>query len=153
LRCPFCSSADLKVIDKRPTPLADAIRRRRECITCSKRFTTYERIENISLVVLKKDGRREPFDRNKVRNGIVRATEKRPVSVEQINNVVEEVEHSLRRKKDLEIPSRLIGELIIKKLRSLDKVAYIRFASVYKEFDDPKSFEQEIKLLKKKNRG
>jgi len=153
LRCPFCSSGDLKVIDKRPAPLTDAIRRRRECIACSKRFTTYERIENISLVVLKKDGRREPFDRNKLRNGIVRATEKRPVSVEQVDEMVDEIEHSLRRKKDLEIPSRFIGELVIKNLRSLDKVAYIRFASVYKEFDDPKSFEQEIKLLKKKNRG
>ncbi|MEM4244639.1 MAG: transcriptional regulator NrdR [Candidatus Nanoarchaeia archaeon] len=153
MRCPFCSSDDLKVVDKRPTALHDAIRRRRECLSCSKRFTTYERIENINLVVIKKDGRREPFDRNKVRSGIVKACQKRPVSIDQIEKLVDDVEYKLRRKKSLEIPSRLIGELVIKKLRSMDKVAYIRFASVYKEFDDPKFFEDEVKLLKKKNRG
>ncbi|MFH1210501.1 MAG: transcriptional regulator NrdR [archaeon] len=153
MRCPFCSSVELKVVDKRPTPLNDAIRRRRECISCSKRFTTYERIENISIAVIKKDGRREPFDRSKVRGGIVRACEKRPISLQQIEKIVDEIEYKLRRMKGVEIPSRLIGELVIRKLRGLDKVAYIRFASVYKEFDDPKSFEKEIKLLKTKNRG
>lgn len=150
MRCPFCSSAELKVVDKRGSPISDAIRRRRECITCSKRFTTYERVENINLVVIKKDGRREPFDRNKVKNGIVRACQKRPVSIEQINKVVDDIEYRLRRKKSLEIPSKIIGELVVRKLRALDKVAYIRFASVYKEFNDPSYFEKEVKLLAKR---
>jgi len=150
MRCPFCSSEELRVVDKRKSPVSDAIRRRRECLSCSKRFTTYERIEQINLVVLKKNGRKEPFNRNKVRNGIVNACEKRPITYNQIEKVVGDVEYRLRKKKSLEVPSRFIGELVSKKLKSLDKVAYIRFASVYKEFKDPKSFEQEIKLLNKK---
>lgn len=149
MRCPFCSSQELKVVDKRIAN-PGAIRRRRECLECSKRFTTYERIENINLVVLKKDGRKEPFDRNKIRAGVVKACEKRPVATEQVERVVDDVEYKLRRKKSLEIPSRIIGDFVIKKLKALDKVAYIRFASVYKDFKDPKSFEQEVRLLSKK---
>jgi transcriptional repressor NrdR len=138
------------VVDKRQSPLSDAIRRRRECLSCSKRFTTYERIEHISLVVVKKDGRKEPFDRNKIRNGIVTACEKLPVTTQQIDKIVDSIEYRLRRKKSMEIPSRLIGQLVISKLRALNKVAYIRFASVYKEFKDPSYFEKEVKLLAKR---
>lgn len=150
MRCPYCSSADLKVVDKRGSSISDAIRRRRECLRCSKRFTTYERIEHINLVIVKKDGRHEPFDRNKIRNGIVKACEKRPITYNQIEKIVDDIEYRLRRKKSLEIPARLIGELVIRKLKQLDKIAYIRFASVYKDFQDPRSFEQEVKLLAKK---
>ena len=150
MRCPYCSSADLKVVDKRASSISDAIRRRRECLRCAKRFTTYERIEHINLVVVKKDGRQEPFDRIKIRNGIVKACEKRPVTYDQIEKIVDDIEYRLRRKKSLQIPSRLIGELVIRKLKQLDKVAYIRFASVYKDFQDPRSFEQEVRLLAKK---
>lgn len=150
MRCPYCSSADLKVVDKRASSISDAIRRRRECLRCAKRFTTYERIEHINLVVVKKDGRQEPFDRNKIRNGIVKACEKRPVTYDQIEKIVDDIEYRLRRKKSLQIPTRLVGELVIRKLKQLDKVAYIRFASVYKDFQDPRSFENEVKLLAKK---
>lgn len=121
-----------------------AVRRRRECLKCKKRFTTYERAEGTSLVVIKKDGRREPFDREKLKKGILRATEKRPVSIELIDNLVDEVEQELRQRDTAEIPSRTIGSLVTRRLKKIDKVAYIRFASVYKEFQEPEDFEKEV---------
>ncbi len=150
MRCPFCSSDKLKVVDKRKSPCSDSIRRRRECLCCSKRFTTYERIEKINLTVIKKDGRKESFDRDKIKEGIVKACEKRPVTDNQVEKLINEIEHNLRKRKSLDINSKVIGQTVIKKLKSLDKVAYIRFASVYKEFQDPSSFEKEVKLLEKK---
>jgi transcriptional repressor NrdR len=145
MRCPFCLSAETKVIDKRDQD--ESTKRRRECLKCEKRFTTFERVEDIDIRVIKKDGRREPFSREKLKSGIMKALEKRPVSQEKINQAVDEIEKSIR-KEDKEIPSRLIGELVMKKLKQLDKVAYIRFASIYKEFKDAKDFENEIKTIK-----
>ena|SRR3972149_10919225 len=147
--CQFCSSTDSKVLDKRPNPAGDATRRRRECLKCGKRFTTYERIEEKPLVVIKKDGRREPFSIEKLRNGFLKACEKRPISHDAIEKVVDEIERKLRNSKKTEIPSKVIGELVMKKLKTLDKVAYIRFASVYREFADIKHFEEELKKIKK----
>jgi len=146
MRCPFCLSGDTKVIDKRD--IENSVKRRRECLKCEKRFTTFERVEDIDIRVIKKDGRREPFSREKLRAGMMKALEKRPVSQEKINQAVDEIEKTVR-KEDKEIPSSLIGELVMKKLKQLDKVAYIRFASIYKEFKDAKDFEKEIKTIKK----
>jgi transcriptional repressor NrdR len=148
MKCPFCFS-ETRVIDKRESEELGANRRRRECLKCSKRFTTYERIETPSLTVIKKDGRREDFNSEKVKVGIVKACEKRPVSREQIEELVDVVESELRKKDSTEIQSTVIGDIIMERLRCLDKVAYIRFASVYREFGDIKSFEKELeKLLK-----
>jgi len=147
--CPFCGSPKTKVVDKRETPGFEATRRRRECVKCEKRFTTYERIETKPLIVIKKDGRREPFDRNKLKTGIMKACEKRPISYDTINRIVEEIEKKLMNSEKIEITSKEIGELVMKKLKALDKVAYIRFASVYREFSDVKHFEEELKKIKK----
>lgn len=136
----------MKVVDKRASD-EKAIRRRRECLKCAKRFTTYERIESADLIVMKKDGRRERFDRDKVRKGIVRSFEKRPITNEQIDKMVEEIETELRAGEEIEIPSKKIGELVMRKLKKVDKVAYIRFASVYREFEDIESFQEELKKL------
>lgn len=147
MKCPYCSHIDTAVLDSRDSEGLGTIRRRRECLKCEKRFTTYERIEMIDLVVLKKDGRRENFDRNKLLSGLMKATEKRPVDVEDVERTVDAIERELRRKETVEIPSKTIGEIVIRKLKSLDKVSYIRFASVYKSFEDVESFEKEIKSL------
>ena len=136
----------MKVVDKRESD-EKAIRRRRECLKCEKRFTTYERIESVDLIVVKKDGKRERFDRDKVRKGIVRSFEKRPMTSEQIDKMVEEIETELRTGDEIEIPSKKIGELVMRKLKKVDKVAYIRFASVYREFEDIESFREELKKL------
>ncbi|HOP65401.1 MAG TPA: transcriptional regulator NrdR [Spirochaetota bacterium] len=149
MKCPYCSSDTHKVVDKRESPGAGSIRRRRECLQCGKRFTTYERIEPGNIMVVKKDGTREPFDREKVLRGIMKAVEKRPVSAEQVEVMVNSVETSIRRESDKEVDSETVGNLIIKELREADKVAYIRFASVYMDFRDIEAFEKEIKKLKK----
>lgn len=151
MRCPFCSSDDGRVIDSRPIEAADVIRRRRACKGCGKRFTTYERLEEMPLMVVKSDDRREPFEREKLRRGVLRACEKRPISIDTIDQIVDAVEYDL---KDfvMEIPSREIGEKVLKKLLSIDEVAYIRFASVYHNFSDIHSFLAEIKRLKAKSR-
>lgn len=153
MKCPYCSSTDTRVLEKRDVEEQGITRRRRECLKCGKRFTTYERVELVELIVLKKDGRREQFNRDKIRNGITRACEKRPVSHEQIENIVDEIEAKLRKKETKEISSKEIGEEVIKKLKTLDKVAYIRFASVYRDFGDIESFQEELgKLLRKRGK-
>ncbi|MBL7170069.1 MAG: transcriptional repressor NrdR [Candidatus Aenigmarchaeota archaeon] len=146
--CPYCNSQDSKVIDKRETPDSKLTRRRRECLKCKKRFTTYERIEQKDLFVVKKDKRREPFDREKLESGLIKACQKRPISHESIEKVLNEIELMIRKKKKTEITSKEIGEIVMKKLKKLDKIAYIRFASVYREFQDIRSFEKELKSLK-----
>jgi len=153
MKCPYCLSEDNKVIDKRESEEGISTRRRRECLKCKKRFTTYERVENIDIVVVKKDGTRQQFDRQKVKSGIVRACEKRPVNVEKIEQVVNEIEAKIFSSQSKEVNSKKIGELIMRKLKGLDKVAYIRFASVYREFADLESFEEELGKLLSKTRG
>jgi len=148
MKCPFCF-AETKVVDKRESGELGANRRRRECLRCGKRFTTYERIETPSLSVVKKDGRVEEFDREKLRSGVVKACQKRPVTQEQVESLLDNVETELRKKDSTEIKTKIIGDMIMKKLKNVDKVAYIRFASVYREFTDLESFEKELeKLLK-----
>jgi len=146
MRCPYCSSVDLKVVDKRDSE-EKSIWRRRECLKCGKRFTTYERVESVELIVIKKDGQRTRFDRNKLKTGILKACEKRPVTNEAIEKMVDEIEAELRGEEGIEIPSKKIGELVMRKLKKIDKVAYIRFASVYREFEDIESFQEELKKL------
>ena len=145
MKCPYCSNASSKVTDKRESPRG--IRRRRECLKCKKRFTTYEKIERSDLHVIKKDKSREKFDREKLEKGINKAFEKRPVSKEKIEKMINEIEEQLRRKGKKEIKSSIIGELVIKKIKKLDNVAYIRFASVYRNFQDVKDFKNELKGL------
>jgi len=147
MKCPFCGEINNKVIDSRLSKNGDVIRRRRECILCSRRFTTYEHIEEIPIMILKKDGRREVFNREKVRSGIQRACEKRDISMDVIEEFVDELERDLRETGKKEIPSRDIGEKIITKLHGLDDVAYVRFASVYREFKDVNDFVDELKNL------
>ena len=149
MKCPFCGAEDTKVTDSRDSAEAFEIRRRRECEKCSKRFTTYERIEQHPLVVIKKDGRRESFLYEKLMSGITKSCQKRDVSVEKMEEAGREIEGSLRNEDKSEIPSSVIGELVARKLRKLDKVAYIRFASIYKDFEDVTDFEKEIKSIKK----
>lgn len=145
--CPYCMQSELKVIDKREAD-EKSIRRRRECLKCGKRFTTYERIESADLIVVKKDGRRERFEREKLKRGILKACEKRPVTNEMIERVMDEIETDLRNEDRVEIPSKKIGQLVMRKLKKTDKIAYIRFASVYREFQDVDSFAKEVKSLK-----
>ena len=147
MRCPFCENSDTKVIDSRPTEDKHAIRRRRECDRCNKRFTTYEKVEEMLLMVVKKDGRREPFDRNKILNGIIRACEKRPVSMAEIEKIVNDIERGLNNLMEKEVKSEFIGELIMEQLKKLDEVAYVRFASVYRQFTDVNTFVAEIEKL------
>ena len=147
MRCPFCYNEDLKVIDKR-NHSEESIRRRRECLKCEKRFTTHERVENVDLRVVKKSGDRVPFDRKKILQGMFKACEKRPVPMEKIDIALREIETELRSNDTQEIHSQVIGELVMRKLRRLDKIAYIRFASVYKDFADLESFEEAVKNLK-----
>ena len=148
MKCPFCGSTQTSVIDSRDNELGDAIRRRRSCGDCKKRFTTYERIEGLDLKVIKKDGTRENFDRDKIRRGVVKATWKRPVSMQQIEELIEEVERKLRAKGAKEIKSWEIGNLIIERLKQIDKMSYLLFASVYRDFATIDDFEREIKKLK-----
>ena len=151
MKCPFCSFEESKVIDSRPTDEGERIRRRRECLKCGKRFTTYEVIETVPVGVIKKDASRQPFDRNKLLNGFLRACEKRPVSVDVLESLVDEIESSLQNSMDREVTSISIGYLAMEKLRSLDEVAYVRFASVYRDFKDINSFVEELdKMIKYK---
>ena len=147
MKCPYCLEDKSKVVDKRDTPEEETIRRRRECLSCKKRYTTYERIELTGITVKKKDGRRESFDRNKLLGGLLRACEKRPISRDIIEKLVSEVEAEVRHLEGSEVESSEIGKLAMEKLMGLDKVAYIRFASVYREFTDLESFDKELKKL------
>jgi transcriptional repressor NrdR len=154
MKCPFCAHGENKVIDSRLSKDGDAIRRRRECMGCSKRFTTYEYVEEVLPMVVKKDGRREPFDRMKIRSGIKKACEKRPISTADIERVVDNVERACQEFQDKEIPSSAIGEKIMRELQALDGVAYVRFASVYRQFTDVSDFLEELKdLLHTKKSG
>ncbi|MBQ2904211.1 MAG: transcriptional regulator NrdR [Clostridia bacterium] len=151
MKCPFCGCEESKVIDSRPTDEGERIRRRRECISCQKRFTTYEIIESVPVIVVKKDKSREVFDRSKLFNGMLRACEKRPVSLEKIESSVNEIEATLQNSLDREVTSVHIGELAMDKLKELDEVAYVRFASVYRQFKDINTFMDELaKLLGEK---
>ena len=151
MKCPFCGEIDNKVIDSRLSKDGIAIRRRRECIPCSRRFTTYEHIEEIPIMIIKKDGRREVFNREKVRSGIQKACEKRNISINAIDKFLDELERDLREIGEKEIPSQTIGERIMNKLQALDDVAYVRFASVYREFKDVNDFVDELKSLLSKS--
>ena len=146
MKCPYCHHEEIKVIETRETS-DDVTRRRRECLDCKKRFTTYERIEIVELIVIKKDGNREQFSRPKLKMGITRACEKRPVTHDQIEGIVDKVESELRQKESIEIPSKEVGELVMKELKRIDKVSYIRFASVYRDFADLSTFQKELKKL------
>ncbi len=150
MNCPFCNSDSHKVVDKRKAQGVNSIRRRRECLDCGKRFTTYERIEMANIMVVKKDGARVPFDREKILKGILKAVEKRPVSADEVGGMIDSIETAIRTKYEKEVKSGEIGELVIDELRRADKVAYIRFASVYKDFKDVETFEEEIKKLREK---
>jgi len=147
MKCPFCGSAESKVIDSRPTDEGTIIRRRRECIECEKRFTTYEKIESIPLRVIKKDKSREMFDSQKLLNGIMRACEKRPVTMEQLQNIVDDIENDIFSTLDKEISTKEIGQKVMEALKKIDEVAYVRFASVYRQFKDIDTFMQELNAL------
>ena len=147
MKCPFCGSDNTRVIDSRPADDNTSIRRRRLCDDCDKRFTTYEKVETIPLIVIKKDNNREQYDRSKIEAGVLRACHKRPISVGQINQLVDEVETEIFNREEKEIPSSLIGEILMDKLKDLDAVAYVRFASVYREFKDVNTFMNELKKM------
>ena len=147
MRCPFCSHIEDKVVDSREAKDGDSIRRRRECLECGRRFTSYERIDEIPYMVVKKDGTRESFDRNKILAGLLRAAEKRPISTTQLEAIANEAEKNVQDSSDREIPTSDLGKLIMRRLKSLDKVAYVRFASVYLEFEDLSAFMSELKTL------
>lgn len=153
MKCPFCDFQDSKVIDSRPAEEGAAIRRRRECISCGKRFTTYEKVENLPMIVIKKDNTREQFDRSKLLSGIVKACEKRPVSTEQMITMVDTIESNIQNSMDREVTSSKIGEMVMQELKNTDEVAYVRFASVYRQFKDINTFIAEVeKLLTDKNK-
>lgn len=147
MKCPFCNKENTKVIDSRPAEDNNSIRRRRQCDACGKRFTTYEKVESIPLIVIKKDNNREPYDRQKIEKGILRSCHKRPVSAEQMTNLVDEIETQIFNMEAKEIPSSSIGEIVMNKLKDVDEVAYVRFASVYREFKDANTFINEIKVF------
>ena len=149
MKCPFCSHENTRVIDSRPAEDNNSIRRRRVCDECGKRFTTYEKIETIPLIIIKKDNNREAYDRAKIEAGVLRACHKRPVSAQQITTLVDEVENEIFNREEREIPSGTIGELVMNKLKDLDAVAYVRFASVYREFKDVNTFMDELKKMLK----
>ena len=153
MKCPYCGYKDDKVVDSRATAEESAIRRRRECLKCGKRFTTYEYIEEVSMMVIKKDGRREPFDRKKMLSGIIKACEKRPISTEKMEDLVIQIERAIQKKSDREVLASRIGELVMERLKALDDVAYVRFASVYRQFKDVGQFMVELKdILNKEKR-
>jgi transcriptional repressor NrdR len=147
MRCVYCNHVESKVVDSRPTDDNWAIRRRRECINCGKRFTTYEKIENPMILVIKKDGRREPFNTEKIRAGLIKACEKRPVTAQDIDEIVSQVEKEVLNTLEQEVTSHQIGEMIMEKLKNLDQVAYVRFASVYRQFRDINTFRDELNKL------
>ena len=147
MRCPFCSHLKDKVVDSRESGAGDAIRRRRECLECGRRFTSYERIEEIPYLLIKKDGRREAFDRTKLLAGLQRACEKRPVSAKALNALVDEIEQLVQDAPDRELEARVVGEKVMERLKELDKVAYVRFASVYRQFEDVQEFMAELRDL------
>ncbi len=150
MKCPYCSTEDSKVIDSRPTDEGERIRRRRECLNCSKRFTTYEIIESLPIIVIKKDKSRETFDRDKLLNGILRACDKRQISINTLDNMIDEIEATIQNSLDREVTSVKIGELVMEKLKEIDEVAYVRFASVYRQFKDITTFMDELnKLIQK----
>lgn len=149
MKCPFCNHENTRVIDSRPAEDNNSIRRRRVCDECGKRFTTYEKIETIPLIIIKKDNNREAYDRTKIEGGLLRACHKRPVSVAQITQIVDEIETEIFSREEKEIPSALIGELIMNSLKDVDAVAYVRFASVYREFKDVNTFMDELKKMLK----
>ena len=152
MRCPYCGYEESKVIDSRPTDEGERIRRRRECLSCTKRFTTYEIIETVPVVVIKKDKSRETFDRNKLLNGLLRACEKRPVSLDTLEHIVDEIENMLQNSLDREVPSSLIGKYAMEKLKDVDEVSYVRFASVYRQFKDINTFMDELnRMIKNKS--
>lgn len=147
MKCPYCNNPNTRVIDSRPSDENNSIRRRRQCDECSRRFTTYEKIETIPLVVIKKDNNREPYDRSKIEAGVFRSCHKRPISVDQINALIDEIETQIFNREEKEVPSHVIGEMVMEKLKDLDPVAYVRFASVYREFKDVNTFMEELKKL------
>ena len=147
MKCPFCSSENTRVIDSRPADDNRSIRRRRICDDCNKRFTTYEKVETIPLIVIKKDNNREQYDRSKIEAGVLRACHKRPISVEQINKLVDDVETEIFSRDEKEVPSSEIGEIVMSHLKDLEAVAYVRFASVYREFKDVNTFMNELKKI------
>lgn len=147
MKCPFCGYQEDKVVDSRASNEGASVRRRRECIKCGRRFTTYEYVEEMPIMVVKKDGRRETFDRKKIQAGIIKACEKRPISVDKIDDLVISIERAVLKKFDREVPSSFVGELIMQKLASLDEVAYVRFASVYRQFKDVNQFMKELKSI------
>lgn len=149
MKCPFCGHENTRVIDSRPADDNNSIRRRRICDECDKRFTTYEKVETIPLVIVKKDENRETFDRAKIEAGILRACHKRPISINQINQIVDEIETEIYSMEEKEIPSQVIGELVMEKLKNIDMVAYVRFSSVYREFKDVNTFMDELKKVLK----
>ena len=147
MKCPFCSFEESKVIDSRPTDEGQRIRRRRECLSCGKRFTTYEIIESLPIIVIKKDKSRETFNRDKLMTGLLRACEKRPVSIDTLDNMIDEIETTLQNSLDREVSSERIGQLVMEKLKKIDEVAYVRFASVYRQFKDINTFMRELNKL------
>ncbi len=147
MKCPFCGHENTRVIDSRPAEDNSSIRRRRVCDECDKRFTTYEKVETIPLIVIKKDNNRETYDRSKIEAGVLRACHKRPISANQINRLVDEVETEIFNREEKEIPSQVIGDLVMNKLKDLEAVAYVRFASVYREFKDINTFMEELKSV------
>lgn len=147
MKCPFCGFEESRVIDSRPTDEGERIRRRRECLQCQKRFTTYEIIESLPIIVIKKDHSREPFARDKLLNGLLRACEKRPVSIDTLERVIDDIEAALQNSLDREVTSEKIGELVMDKLKTVDEVAYVRFASVYRQFKDINTFMSELNKL------
>ncbi len=147
MKCPFCGKENTRVIDSRPADDNSSIRRRRQCDECTKRFTTYEKVETIPLVVIKKDNNREPYERSKIESGVFRSCHKRPISIAQITALVDEVENIIFSQEEKEIPSSKIGEIVMDKLKNLDPVAYVRFASVYREFKDVNTFMSELKKI------
>ena len=150
MKCPFCGYEESKVIDSRPTDEGERIRRRRECLKCAKRFTTYEMIESLPIIVIKKDGSRETFDRQKLLTGMLRACEKRPVSIETLDHAITDIETVIQNSLDREVSSDKIGELVMEKLKDIDEVAYVRFASVYRQFKDINTFMTELNKLMSK---
>jgi len=147
MKCPYCEYFESKVVDSRPTDEGQAIRRRRECIKCGKRFTTYEKIEEIPIIIVKKDGNRQAYDRNKILNGILRSCEKRPVPMSTIELIVDDIEKNLSNSLEKEITSVEVGEMVMNKLKNVDEVSYVRFASVYRQFKDVNSFMDELKKI------
>ncbi|NLE64716.1 MAG: transcriptional repressor NrdR [Elusimicrobia bacterium] len=153
MKCPACHHKDTNVVDSRMNAEGTSIRRRRECLKCAKRFTTHEYVEQVSLMVIKRDGRRQPYDRSRIIGGLLKACEKRPVSVEQIENMAVDIERVIQKKYDREVPSTAIGEQIMERLYGIDEVAYVRFASVYRQFRDVSHFMKEIQVILEKDKG